>query len=289
LNSMQHIDCNLCGADETDLVVAQNGCRMVECRHCGLVYADPRPSPEMLIDLYDSYHQRNGKDETTWKRLMSLNFAEVADLLDSKLPLKGSLLDIGCGYGHFLGLMRERGWDVFGIEPSERTSAFAVSMGLNVARTVIEKASFPEGSFDAVSAFYVLEHLCDPLAVLRKIHGLLKPGGILVLRVPHTTPIVRLLKRIGVENNLYDMPFHLYDFSPVTISMLLGKAGFCAIRVMPGSPTLPPRRSERLVSLMSGNAARLLYALSGGTIHLPGTSKTVFAVKAAMRQVANDA
>lgn len=277
--NMQHINCNLCGADEAGLVAIQNDYRMVECRRCGLVYADPRPTPEFLIELYNSYHQRGSKDEHSWERLMAPNFSEVSDLLDDMLPGKGRLLDIGCGYGHFVRIMQNRGWAASGIEPSERTSAYALSRGLDVDRTVIEDVSFPENSFDAITAFYVLEHLFDPLAALNKIRKLLKPGGVLVLRVPHTTPIVKVLGRIGIKNNLYDLPFHLYDFSPDTITRLLEKAGFGGIKVTPGCPTIPPRRAERFVSLVSGMVARFLYVASGDSLLMPGTSKTVIASK----------
>ena len=176
---MQHINCNLCGADDAGLVATQNDYRMVECRRCGLVYADPRPTPEILIGLYDGYHQRESKDEHTWERLMAPNFSEVSALLDDMFPGKGRLLDIGCGYGHFIELMKSKGWAASGIEPSERTSEYALSKGLDVKRTVIEDASFSENSFDAITAFYVLEHLFDPLAALNKIKKCSSPAGCL--------------------------------------------------------------------------------------------------------------
>ncbi|HTZ18131.1 MAG TPA: class I SAM-dependent methyltransferase, partial [Dissulfurispiraceae bacterium] len=137
---------------------------MVECRRCGLVYADPRPTPELLKELYNSYHERGSKNESTWQRLMASNFEAVAAMLAEMLPNKGALLDMGCGYGHFIGLMKQQGWAASGIEPSETTSRYAVSRGLDVSRTVIEDASFPDSAFDAVTAFYVLEHIFDPLA-----------------------------------------------------------------------------------------------------------------------------
>lgn len=280
-SNMQNINCNLCGADDTEPVIMQNDYRMVQCRRCGLVYANPRPLPEALISLYNEYHQRDSKDEHTWERLMALNFDDTSAVLDQMFPGKGRLLDIGCGYGHFIGIMKSKGWAASGIEPSENASAYAKSKGLAVIRTVIEDAAFAENSFDAITAFYVLEHLFDPRAALKKIRALLKPGGALVLRVPHTTPIVKLLKRLGIKNNLYDMPFHLYDFSPDTITRLLERAGFIDITVTPGYPTMPPRHAEFIVSLMSGMIARFLYTASGDKLLLPGVSKTVIARKSA--------
>ena len=276
---MQNVKCNLCGANETFLAAIQNDYRMVACRRCGLVYANPRPAPEALIALYNTYHQRNGKGAETWGTLMEQNFREVSSLLNLRFPDKGRLLDIGCGYGHFMAMMQGHGWKVSGMEPSEKASAYALAKGLDVSRTVIEQAGYPEASFAAVTAFYVLEHLFDPLVALIKILALLKQGGVLVLRIPHTTPIVKLLDSLGISNNLYDMPFHLYDFSPKTIRLMLEKAGFENIRVTPGRPTTPPRRSEQAVSLVSGNTARMLFLLSGGRILLPGVSKTITAIK----------
>lgn len=258
-----------------------NEYRMVKCSRCGLVYADPRPAHETLIALYNGYHQRGSKDEHTWARLMGPNFLEVAALLNRMFPGKGRLLDIGCGYGHFIELMCNRGWAAAGIEPAEKTFAYARSKGLDVCRTVIEDASFPENSLEVVTAFYVLEHLRDPLAALIKTRAMLRPGGIIVLRVPHTTPLVELLGRLGVGNNLYDLPFHLYDFSPATIRSILEKAGFEDIRVTPGRPTIPPRLAERFVSQLSGAVARLLFGLSGNRFLMPGVSKTVIARKPA--------
>jgi SAM-dependent methyltransferase len=274
---MHAVGCNLCGCDEAEPVAEQGGYRMVRCRGCGLVYQDPRPEPGELLRLYEGYHRRDGRDESTWARLMSLNFAEAADMLDRMFPARGRLLDIGCGYGHFIELMRDRGWDVSGIEPSGGASAYARAKGLDVWRTALEEAALPEASFEVVTAFYVLEHLCDPLGALVRIRGLLRPGGAVVLRLPHTTPIVGLLGRLGIRSNLYDLPFHLYDFSPATISSMLEKAGFTDIRVMPGMPTVPPRPAERVAALLSGRLARLLFGLSGGRFLLPGVSKTTVA------------
>jgi SAM-dependent methyltransferase len=276
---MRYVGCNLCDIDETVLVTIQNNYRVVKCRNCGLVYVNPRPDPETLLKLYDDYHQRDGKDEFIWARLMWKNFREVSALLNRIFPKAGSLLDIGCGYGHFVELMRDYGWTVCGIDPSSRTLNSAKKKGLPVIETTIDDASFPRNSFDAITAFYVLEHLTDPLAALKKIFLLLKPGGFLVIRVPHTTPIVRFLSVFRINNKLYDPPFHLYDFSPETITLLLKRACFSSIKVTPGSPTLPEKKIERIISTFSGNLSKLLFVITAGRLLLPGTSKTVIATK----------
>jgi len=277
---MQHTNCNLCGADRTFPIATQNNYRAVKCVHCGLVYVNPRPSPEELLRMYNGYHQRDGKNEHAWAKLMEGNFRETSAFLCKTFPEKGNILDIGCGYGHFVQIMKNCGWSAAGIEPSSRTIAYAKQKGLNVMATTIDEAVFHDKSFDAVTAFYVLEHLFDPLSALNKIMKILKPGGMLVLRIPHTTPIVKSLDFLGIKNNLYDLPFHLYDFSPDTIKLMLEKAGFSSIRVVPGRHTSPPGYIERAVSVISGRLSRIIYSLSFSRALLPGASKTVIAVKA---------
>jgi len=280
---MQYVNCNICGADETRVITTQNDYRVVQCSCCGLVYVNPRPNPEMLIRLYNDYHLRDGKSEYTWARLMKNNFMDISTMLNRLFPEKGSILDIGCGYGHFIKMMGNAGWAAVGIEPSSRTSGYAKDKGLTVIKTTIDDAEFPDESFDVITAFYVLEHLFDPLSAVKKIFMLLKPRGLTVLRVPHTTPLVKFLTIFKIKNNLYDLPFHLYDFSPKTIRLLLEKAGFSSIRVIPGSPTFPNHYGERAISLVSGTFSQILFSMSNGKLLLPGASKTIIASKLGRR------
>jgi len=297
---LQFVNCNICGNNNTETVAIQNGFNVVRCRSCSLVYVNPRPSSEALIEMYNTYHSRDSKAPESWSYLMKKNFMHASEILQKAFPLpphpplgksirlateggreggERRLLDIGCGYGYFLEIMRENGWDVSGVDPSANTLKIAGKKGLNVMQGTIERINYPENSFDAVTMFYVLEHLPDPYDALKKILMMLKPRGMLILRIPHTTPIVKFLSLLGIKNNLYDAPFHLYDFSPETMTSLLKKAGFSSIKIMPGRPTLPPKFSERIASLLSTNLTRILFALSLGNFLLPGVSKTVIANK----------
>ncbi|HEY5995865.1 MAG TPA: class I SAM-dependent methyltransferase, partial [Candidatus Deferrimicrobiaceae bacterium] len=225
----QHVACNHCGKDDAAPAAEQNGYRIVRCRGCGLVYVDPRPSAESLPGLYAEYHVRDGGDESSWNRLMAANFLEAAECLERMRGAAGPgrVLDVGCGYGGFVRLMRKRGWDAEGIDPSPATVAAAARGGLPVRLGTLEEA---DGTYDAVTLFYVLEHLPDTSAALRKLSGLLAPGGTLLLRVPHTAPIVRLLRPFGLDGTLFDPPFHLFDFPPRVLGDMLRSAGFVDVR-----------------------------------------------------------
>lgn len=276
---MKYVNCNLCNADDTFLVTTQNGYKVVRCKSCGLVYVNPRPDNEALKHLYDEYHQRNGKVVSDWAKLMGKNFKEILLFLNKALPDKGKLLDIGCGYGHFIEIMKQQGWSVYGIDLSPKVLLYAKEKGLDVLETSIDDVSVPDEYFDVVTAFYVLEHVTNPLHVLKNMYKMLKPCGILVLRVPHTTPIIRILSFFRIKNNLYDTPYHLFDYSPEIIIQLLKKAGFSSVKVTPGSPTIPANVFEMIVSVVSGSLSKFLFAISAGKFLLPGISKTIFAFK----------
>lgn len=275
--------CSLCGKQSATPVAHYHGYRIARCRVCGLAYVDPKPSREELAALYAGYHYRNGQDEASWNRLMGRIFRESAELLRpaNEGAGPGRLLDVGCGFGTFVGLMRGRGWDATGVDPSTSAAAAAKKTGVPVRLGTLEELDVPAGFYDAITLFYVLEHLPEPIVALKKIHALLKPGGTLLVRVPHTTPIVRLLSPFGAGGSLYDPPFHLYDFSPPVLFRMLSDAGFAQVRTFPGEPTVPSRLGPRIVSLLSGAVASGLYRFSRGTYLLPGVSKTTIARKPA--------
>ena len=279
--SREYIGCNLCGGDATRRVAAQRGFEIQRCCACGLVYVHPRPTAEQLAALYAGYHTRDGENEDSWDRLMCRVFGEAADLLCATRTTSGSgrVLDVGCGFGGFVELMRTRGWDAEGLDPSQAVVDAARRNGRPVRLGTLEAFSADAGPYDAITMFYVLEHLPDPMGALRKSFDLLVPGGTLVMRVPHTTPIVRLLAPVGLGGELYDPPFHLYDFAPPVLQEMLRRVGFVDIRTFPGQPTVPSRPGPRVAASFFGAVATWLHTLTGGALLLPGVSKTTLARK----------
>lgn len=277
------VGCALCGYDRFTPFVVQNSFQVVKCEECGFVYVNPRPSLDALREMYADYHSSRIGDPELWRSYMGRVFSAAADELQRLLPEGASVLDVGCGHGYFVEEAAARGFSAKGVDLTENTVAFARDRGLDVVEGTVETAGFDDGSFDAVTMFYVLEHLTEPLATLRKVLQVLKPGGVLLLRVPHTTPIVTLLDLFSIENNLYDPPFHLSDFSPETMKRTLRQAGFGGVRTSIGGATMPPALPARLLSLVSTGVAEALYRASGGRVLLPGVSKTTVAVKPAAR------
>lgn len=275
--------CNVCGGDDSRHLATQRGYRVVRCRRCGLVYLNPRPPSERILDLYATYHARNGGDAASWDRLMRRVFRESADLLCASSAGSGRprLMDVGCGFGGFVGMMQGRGWDAEGVDPSPAVVEAAQRNGRRVRLGALGAVGVDHGVYDAVTMFYVLEHLPDPMRALRTLWNVLKPEGTILIRVPHTTPIVRLLAPVGLGGTLYDPPFHLYDFSPAVLRGMLGRTGFVDVRTFPGKPTVPSRFGPRAAALFFGMLASGLHRLTRGTVLLPGVSKTTIARKPA--------
>ena len=279
--STHQVACNLCGRDDNECIATQRGLRIVRCRTCGLVFVNPRPLADEMASLYADYHARDGGNQASWDRLMGRIFRESADLLCATRKMSGSarVLDVGCGFGGFVDLMRKRGWDAEGVDPSPAAVEAATQKGREVRLGRLEELQVDQGSYDAVTMFYVLEHLPDPMGALRKAFDLLVPGGTLLIRVPHTTPIVRLLAPAGLGGELYDPPFHLYDFSPTVLREMLRRIGFADVRTFPGQPTVPSRVGPRLAASFFGAVATWLHTVMQGAVLLPGVSKTTLARK----------
>jgi SAM-dependent methyltransferase len=176
--------------------------------------------------------------------------------------------------------MKKRGWELMGVEISPKGIDYARNvLGLEIHPGPLEKAAFPNDYFDAVTGFYVIEHFPHPMTFLKECYRVLKPGGLLLLRYPHTTPIKNLLKLFGIKNRLYDLPAHLCDFSPKMIQGCLEKIGFGKCQHLIGGFTLPYDLGKRTASILFGSLSEVLFYLSLKRILLPGVSKTILAYK----------
>lgn len=273
--------CSLCGSTQFSVSHRKDPWRYLRCLHCGLVLLYPRPAVEDLLHSYDDYLPTEPEEIGKWETMMKPVIIKSADLIETHHSgPHGSILDIGCGYGFFLREMQSRGWNVTGIEISETGRHYALTQwGIPVHSQPMEQLDLESDVFDVVTLFYVIEHVDDPPALLAEVRRVLKPGGLVLLRWPHTTPIVRILGPLSRKFDLYHTPYHLYDFSPGTIKALLDKMGFTGIKTMNGGYTLPARTLGRITSIISGQLGEVLYRMSGGRFLLPGLSKTTVALK----------
>lgn len=141
-----------------------------------------------------------------------------------RAPAPGtSLLDVGCGDGSMMAQMRDLGWTVEGIDVDPASVAAAKQRGLRVRQGRLETERFPAQSFDVVTHSHVLEHVHDPITLLRECHRVLKPGGRLVMFTPNADSWGH--GRFGDAWLHLDPPRHLYLFQARTLRTTLERSG----------------------------------------------------------------
>jgi 2-polyprenyl-3-methyl-5-hydroxy-6-metoxy-1,4-benzoquinol methylase len=276
---MEEISCPICEGSRGTPLHIEGSFQMVRCSSCQFVFLNPRPTVESLHHFYQKYLPEEESSIKSWEKMMEPVFHRAADLL-KQYRRNGRLLDVGAGFGFFLAEMKNRGWEAVGLEISQKALDYARNvLELTIHPGPLEKVGFPDNHFDAVTGFYVIEHLSHPMAFLRECYRILKPEGLLLLRYPHTTPIKNLLDFFGIKNRLYDLPAHLSDFSPKMIQQCLERMDFEKCRHLIGGYTLPGGFGKRASSILFGSFSEALFYLSGKKFLFPGVSKTILAFK----------
>lgn len=224
---VEQVACNLCGGDVTEAFAQRQGMQIVRCTRCALVYVNPRHTAGKLQQHYNSgqssriqyYREVECADRRT--------FAGILETATQWLPDKGRVLDIGPNIGTCLDVARQAGWETYGIEINAEAARYCREQrGLHVIAGQLEASTFPRGHFDLVLMGDVIEHLPDPLAVMRTVQGILRPGGIVMISTPNVASLAGRLLQLKPEE-------HLYYFSPATLTALLAKAGLEVVEIQP--------------------------------------------------------
>lgn len=235
---MLHRSCCLCDSDDARLLMMDEGQRVVRCSRCGFIYCDPIPA---LAELQD-YYAESYRDVDRWRQTFGHDrfyvFREGLREIQ-RYRASGVLLDVGCSLGLFLSWARQAGFETTGVELSPPAAQFARErLRLNVHCGTLQDAPFAPASFDVVTFWDVLEHVADPYGDLRRARELLKPGGLLVVRVPNVgfhllrMRLMRLIRRDGFTG--LDARNHLNHFTARTLRALLGRVGFRTLKIKPG-------------------------------------------------------
>lgn len=201
---------------------------LVRCRRCALLFVNPRIDTRAMLQAYAA-----GADPVYVSQMDARvrTFARTLRHIDRLRPARGRLLDVGTAAGAFLKAARDVGWDVTGIEPNAWLAEWGrTRYGVAIHVGSIDEVPLPAAQFDVVTLWDVIEHTPDPLHVLRRAHGLLVPGGLLVVNYPDIGSwIARLMGR--------RWPFlssvHLYYFTRRTIRAILDRAGFDTVDIRP--------------------------------------------------------
>lgn len=234
---MEEVACDLCGADEY-AVVATRGrfgmpLRTVICRRCGLVYTNPRPSPEQYEEFYQKrywgmYKRADVPDERFFQKRVRRITRFFQELRPWVAP-GACVLDVGCGVGALLHLLSEHGATCVGIEPHEEHSRFARERtGAEVFAGTFEEAAGElrrrGARFDVVVFRHVLEHMTSPTRALKLARELLREEGVVFLETPNVMYPGQALGR-------FFQLAHPYNFSAKTMALLLRKCGFAPLEI----------------------------------------------------------
>ncbi len=214
------------------------------CASCGLVRQHPQLSDKQLKAYYPSrayYAYQEQASPGFFDRIRSYLLAHyyhptiLTRLITALIPnvpaipsfvRRGRVLDVGCGTGDTLVSLRSLGWDVYGLDIDESAVKIARRRGLkNASRGHWQNiAKFPDGFFDAVRLYHVIEHLDDPGRCLSLIRKKLKAGGELLVGTPNAGSAVA--RTFGTYWYNLDAPRHLFLFRPDNLSRLLRSTGF---------------------------------------------------------------
>jgi len=228
--TLERVKCPICDLDETRYLFTKDSLSIVECRHCGLRYVNPRVNAQSLGTSYvESYYPQEKIRQIQNSVLEHLRVEERLDEIERRILIRGRLLDVGCGIGTFLNLAGKRGWEIYGVDLSESAIAFAKSQyGIEVFCGELFEAKLPTHYYDVITLYHVLEHIPWLTQFLDELCRILKKSGWLVIEVPNDGSLQSRLKK---EKWPYVHPRdHLYYFSNRTLTKLLRKHGFSQIQ-----------------------------------------------------------
>ena len=224
--------CRLCGSDDLTLWMRDGrnaDLNYYKCGNCALwnydldCGLDQTQYTETYVSPSDTSHRFSDHLLQSWKFLR-------------RYPGNtGSIMDIGCGSGGLLYLARQEGWQVHGMELSEKIARdIAEDQGIDViVANFLEYDNPQQEQYDVVVLRHVLEHLPDSILAMNKIGSLLKDGGLALLEFPNTRSmsyrVKRVLKNRGMRNKKYSddwRPGHCNEFCREAFEYLLAQTGF---------------------------------------------------------------
>lgn len=283
--------CTLCGAEDNtphryEHFTLPTGVASLghnACANCGMRYVSPRLNSQGLTYLYDeNYESATVSGEYNVDDHVSKHeYTSFEGYVRDHLPHGGKLLDVGCGVGMLLQRFADdEKYEFEGLEFSEYAAEKARAIGATVHAGDLTNAPLPDSSYDALTCLYVLEHVPDPVGVLKAMHRLSKPGGYMFCAVPNyrylrlrsDNPVVRFASRGRATLHAAE---HLQNFTDRTISQAVEKAGFDILTTHYTRPLASGSRPMQLAKKAGAAPAEFLakvgYGLGG--IHIVARRK----------------
>ncbi len=221
-----------------DYSLTNESFEIIECAHCTLRYTFPIPSIDQIAPYYN-FPEYISHTDTTSGWMNKMYHAVRNRTLDQKSSwvqslftgYKGKLLEVGAGTGAFAHCMKEKQWEVTALEPDASSRKKALenyNVELQTPETLFK---IPENSHDVICLWHVLEHVHDLKGYMKAFKSILKPNGRLIIAVPNYTSYdAQYYKKYWAA---YDVPRHLYHFSPNSIQLLLKQFDMHLVQTKP--------------------------------------------------------
>lgn len=231
-----NIICDFCSSRDFNEVYSDGTkFKVLKCTSCKLAFLHPRPSGKEIEDYYQNNYFKSGLANTGYTSYNQLDeelYLEARQRLKiiNKYTSPKSLLDVGCGYGHFLASAREQGYKVMGFDIS-REAIQKLKNQFNIeGRVGNVDSDLPQSKFSIITSWDVVEHFPHPLTSLKSLNKIQNRGDYFFFTTPNIESIdARLLGRLWY--GFKRIPEHLYFFSPQTITNYLHKSGYDVLEV----------------------------------------------------------
>ena len=210
--------CPACDSKRYARMGIKNGFGIARCAACGTIFVDRLPGEDTAED-YESYY---GPGNLTTPAFVDRRLDEFVAGMEG-FRQAGRWLDVGCGAGSLLRAAARAGWNVEGTEVAPEPVDRLARKGFRVHLGDITALSLAPGTYDVVTLIEVIEHLPNPLAVLRTACSLLRPGGSVYVTTPHARGISARL--LGLRWSVVSPPEHLQLFSVRGLTTALAASG----------------------------------------------------------------
>ena len=244
MNSIFHHDCcPVCDSSAIhpilsakDYSVSGKNFDIWHCDKCSLRFTQDAPGADMIGEYYrsENYVSHTNTSKGLINRLYQLvrrrTLKQKRKLICTIAGIRrGVLLDVGSGTGAFVNEMSQNGWQVIGLEPNDRARQIARENFNSELKNSEELFQLTENSFCIITLWHVLEHVHDLKNYVKQLKALLKPSGKLMIAVPNYTSFdASSYKEYWAA---YDVPRHLYHFSPLSMKFLMDGKRYGIIRM----------------------------------------------------------
>ncbi|MBI1191901.1 MAG: methyltransferase domain-containing protein [Bacteroidetes bacterium] len=251
LADTETICCSFCQSKQSSVHVREGQWTIVRCSNCGFCYTNPRPTMASLPRYYeesyfnDERHRLKFYNPDGSIRMESgEGYHNRIEDVERRVSARGKVLELGCARGFFLQTLKDRGWEVEGVEISADAVAIGRNhLGLNIHQGTLEDFT-GTGPYDVVCMYQTLEHVPDPHYVMKRSRELLRQGGVFVAEVPNLTSF-DMLGNPERRRLSHDLPRHLNHFTPEVLVRELEREGFREVQLSRYYP-------QFLVSILQG-------------------------------------